>query len=62
MSFFDNFANGAISPNKRNQRDEISTPTEMKFLTASRKITKKDYLDTHLFYQERLNRCFSNKI
>ena len=58
MSFFDNFSQWK----KLDTKNQWAKHTKMNFPTVYRKIRKKSYVDIHLFYQETVNRCFSNKI
>ena len=58
MSFLDNFSQW----NKLDTKNRRAKHTKMNFPTVNRKIRKKCYVDIHLFYQEKVNRSFSNKI
>ena len=58
MSFLDNFSQW----NKLDTKNQRAKHTKINFPTVNRKIRKKGYVDIHLFYQETVNRCFSNKI
>ena len=58
ISFLDNFNQW----NKLDTKNQKSKHTKMNFSTVNRKIRKKGYEDIHLFHQETVNRCFSNKI
>ena len=57
MSFLDNFSEG----NHLDTKNQIAKHAKMNFPTVNRKMRKKGYVDIHLFYQETVNRCFSNK-
>ena len=58
MSFLDNFSQW----NKLDTKNQRAKHTNMNFATVNRKIREKGYVDIHLFYQETVNRCFSNKM
>ena len=58
MSFLDNFSQW----NKLDTKNQRAKHTKMNFPTVNCKIRKKGYVDIHLFYQETVNRCFSNKM
>ena len=58
MSFLDNFSQW----NKLDTKNQRAKHAKMNFPTVNRKIRKKGYVDIHLFYQETVNRCFSNKM
>ena len=57
MSFLDKFSQW----NKLDTKIQGAKHTNMNFLTVDWKIRKKGYVDIHLFYQETVNRWFSNK-
>ena len=56
MSFLDNFSQW----NKLDTKNQIAKHTKINFPTVNSNIRKKGYVDIHLFYQETVNRCFSN--
>ena len=58
ISFLDNFSQW----NKLDTENQKSKHIKINFRTVNRKIRKKGYEDIHLFDQETVNRCFSNKI
>ena len=58
MSFLDNFSQW----NQLDTKNQRAKHTKMNFATVNRKIREKGYVDIHLFYQETVNRCFSNKM
>ena len=57
MSLLDNFS----QRNKLDTKNQGVKHTKINFPTVNCKIRKKGNVDIHLFYQETVNRWFSNK-